>query len=222
MSKLKTCVSIALLCASSLFLCACASTDRDLANHHEAGIPGTVINNDGKIAGVAFFESAPSDFQLSNYDSNNAFVRYYFKRNHMGYDRVYLGCSKGDQPIERPVYYMKLIKYVPKDKVGAVIGAKNSHAKKISQRLGVRHKVLSESKTSGCYYWQINSRQHYLENPEKYNKNCAISNYLTSVSLFWYEQEGADNGMLMIEVHTDKIKDLHKKNRASKDSQIAF
>lgn len=222
MLNLKTRASIGLLCASSLLLAACATSIRDASSSREVVVPNRVIENDGKIAGVAFFESAPSDFQLSNYDSNNAFVRYYFKRNHMGYDRVYLGCSKGDQPIERPVYYMKLIKYVPKDKVGAVIGAKNSHAKKISQRLGVRHKVLSESETSGCYYWQINSRQHYLENPKKYNKNCATSDYLTSVSLFWYEQEGADNGMLMIEVHTDKIKDLHKKNRASKNSQIAF
>jgi hypothetical protein len=207
-------------CVSSCYLSSCATSSSNNYSAREPIIPNEVIEDDGVIAGISFFESAPLDFKPSSNEKIHKFLDYYVKRNHNGYDFVYLGCGTGK---DKPVYSIKLIKFVPKFPTYLLDSTAISYKKKIDERLGIKHKNLtSTSGSDGIYYWTINSRQHYLENPSKYQREAAISNYFTSVSLYKFRMENCDKDLIQVEVHSKKIKELQEKQHTYKESQISF
>lgn len=214
-------LNVVFFCGASLILSSCVTTDiNDPQNTTPLVISKNVIENDGIIAGITFFEPAPSDFEIRNQDRESSFFNTYVKKNHMGYDLVYLTCGKGEGS---PVCAIKLVKFVPKFPSYKLISIKNAYADKISERLGVPYRRLPTSEDrDGAYYWVVNSREYFLEKPSKYKKDCAISNYFTSVDLWWFDREDAELDMVYIEIRSKKLKELRAKEITQQKSEIKF
>ena len=108
---------------------------------------------------------------------------------------------------------------------GEILSEHNKFVKKISARTKTSPSKHFQYDKQGLSYWKVNSPDYYKNNPEKFNENVAVSDFIDGILLTWNDMTTIGNQntyMMVIEITNPRLDFLKKLEKEDIEASNIF